>query len=236
MFDFLERHPTLRNALGMVLIFSFFIFIPPTQTEAAPLLLLAVAVAATAAAVVIYDFNSCNLNWIWGCSNNNGNGQQGSPTGGPGGPGSPGSPTGGPGGPVSPGGTPPVACLSDDDNACGRHGTGFIVNGECNADVPSNSECPVPVIGEEGFYADPARVRAGNTTTLHWNVTNATVCALVGGGLSLPLITELTDTEETGEIEAATTYTLTCWNGDAVDSPQASEQATVTLVPSFQEI
>jgi hypothetical protein len=91
------------------------------------------------------------------------------------------------------------------------------------------------MIGEEGFYADPNRVRAGNSTTLFWDVTNATICALVGGGLSLPLL-GVEGEQDTEDIEAATTFTLTCWNGDAVDSPQASEQATVTLVPSFQEI
>jgi hypothetical protein len=145
-----------------------------------------------------------------------------------------GGPSGGQsGGSGGAGGGAAQACSTSGTNACGMSGTGFITNGVCSATVPPNSACPVPTIGTNGFYAEPALVRSGEQTTLRWNVTNATTCSLSGGSLSL-LGLPLSGNNLSGSITQKTTYTLTCENGDG--GPSTSANTTVNLVPSFQEI
>ncbi|OGC84400.1 hypothetical protein A3F55_00270 [Candidatus Adlerbacteria bacterium RIFCSPHIGHO2_12_FULL_53_18] len=130
----------------------------------------------------------------------------------------------------------PIQCGLSNINGCGMQEPRTTFPGvACDLSPIPNSQCPVPVIGEADFYADPDRVRSGNTTRLYWEVSNATVCSLTGGGLNLlSLLDE--GAQETNDITAATTFTLTCSNGSAVDSPKASQQTNVTLIPSFQEI
>ncbi|MDP4020615.1 MAG: hypothetical protein Q8P58_01035 [Candidatus Adlerbacteria bacterium] len=237
LLDFVRRTP-LRLAL-FVLIAVFLLLAPAQFAVQADPVSLVIGLIITATAVVVVDYFVCGFDIFFFCDSkgnivgrvgpdgelipidNNRRDDEGRS--------GPGNNRGNWGGSDSNG----SACTSTLANACGMHGTGFIVNGICNATPPSNSSCPIPTIGTEGFYADPPRVRAGNTTTLHWDVTNATLCALTGGGLSLTSLGILGSTA-TAEINSATTYSLTCSNGP--DGPQASEQTTVTIVPSFEEI
>lgn len=125
------------------------------------------------------------------------------------------------------------ACSSVQTNTCLMHGTGFIVNGVCNATPPADSACPLPVIGTAGFYAEPARVKTGNASKLYWSVTDATTCALSGGGLSLPSL-GITGNTLTQSITEKTVFSLNCKNG--ANGPSSSAQATVNLVPTYEEI
>lgn len=120
-------------------------------------------------------------------------------------------------------------------NACGMVSTGFInQGGQCGATTPPLSACPAPVIGATGFYAEPARVKSGNTSTLHWNVTNATQCAITGGGISLVGL-GVAGQNQTNPITKQTTFTLTCENG-AAGGPSGQASAVVNIIPTFQEI
>jgi hypothetical protein len=124
-------------------------------------------------------------------------------------------------------------CTSAPNAVCGITSQGILVGGVCNAVTPSNSACPAPVIDEtSGFYADPALVRSGSTSNLHWNAANATTCNIAGGGLSLNGL-GVTGSTLTGTITGKTTYTLTCLNGAGGSS--SSVNATVNLIPSVQE-
>lgn len=125
-------------------------------------------------------------------------------------------------------------CTSPANAACGITSQGTIVGGVCNAVTPPNSACPSPIINaSSGFYADPTLVRSGNTSNLHWNATNATACAVTGGGLNLQGL-GINGSTVTGAITSKTTYTLTCING--AGGPVTSVNASVNLVPSTQEI
>ncbi len=98
---------------------------------------------------------------------------------------------------------------------------------------PSNALCPAPVIAKN-FYADPSRVREGNTTTLYWkDILNATACSLSGGGLTFKNL-GLSGNKATNAITGTTAFTLTCINGKG--GPETSVTTQVTLIPSFQEI
>lgn len=123
-------------------------------------------------------------------------------------------------------------CLST-PNACGLTSPGAIVAGSCTAVTPSNSTCPSPVIDGTNFSADPARVRKGTTTTLQWDIDDATTCSLTGGGLSLTGL-PVSGSRESNPIEVPTLFTLQCINGDG--GPSASGQVTVTVIPEVQEI
>jgi len=222
--------PFLKTLFALALVVVL-IAAPFTSIQADPVSVL-IAVVTAITAVLVVDATMCDVEIVFNCDDGPGGGSGGGGRGGGGGGGSVPSPaaSGGSGGG---GGSIPVACSTSLANACGMHGTGFIVGGVCNATVPPNSACPTPTISEEGFYADPDRVRKGNPTTLHWDVENATVCSLTGGGLELPPL-GIVGEQPISSINSATTYTLTCWNG--TDGPQASEEATVTIVPSYQEI
>ena len=137
-----------------------------------------------------------------------------------------------PGGGTVQGGAP-QACNSA-PNACGMTNVGFIQGGQCNATTPPLSACPAPIIGTTGFYAEPARVKSGTPSTLHWNVTNATVCSITGGGLSFAGL-GVSGQKPTNSITQQTTFTLTCQNG-AVGSPSNQASAVVNIIPTYQEI
>lgn len=111
--------------------------------------------------------------------------------------------------------------------------TGTLVGGVCNATVPPDSSCPAPVISNTGFYAQPALIKSGEQTTLYWNVSNATACALSGGSLGTLLGLGLTGNHLTGSITQKTTYTLTCQQGSG-SGPKTSSSVTVNLVPQYQ--
>jgi hypothetical protein len=141
-----------------------------------------------------------------------------------------GSPLGGTNGGVSGGGVP-QACQSAAANSCGMHGNGFLdANSNCNATPPPDSACPAPSIGS--FYANPARVQKNATSILYWSVTQATRCALSGGGLSLSSL-GITGQQPTNAITDSTDFTLTCQEGSG---PSSSQSTNVGLIPSYQEI
>ncbi len=242
MFNFLQHHSTIRNVFCAVLALSLFAVIPPPDTHAAPVIAVIVAVAATAAAVVIYDFNSCGLNWFWGCSNGRRSGGGG----------------GGGGGffnntfrnrdgrnsnrntnTNTNTGTSatPQRCNNSTANACGMTEVRYALPGQtCDITPIPNSRCPIPTISDNSFYADPTLVRHGNQTGLNWqNISNATNCMVTGGGLAVTdFALGITGNIPSPPITQKTIFTLTCRNG--AGGPQASKEATVNLVPTFQEI
>ncbi|OHB18901.1 MAG: hypothetical protein A2854_03555 [Parcubacteria group bacterium RIFCSPHIGHO2_01_FULL_56_18] len=81
------------------------------------------------------------------------------------------------------------------------------------------------------IYAKPSLVRSGGTSVIKWQSRETTSCTVVGtNGDSW----EGTAGEKTsGIIANETTYTLTCiaFNGQTV-----TDQATVTIIPVFQEL
>jgi len=236
MFSLLN-HPAMRVVvLCLMVVILFAPVYQPVQAGANPIVTLFVAVLTGGIGLLVYDAVSCDFNvFFYGCGGGGGGGGNGGGGNGSGNGTSNGAGSGGQGSGSGTGGSTATQCGVSVANACNMTELRFAFPGvACDLSPIPNNLCPVPVIGEVGFYADPARVRAGNTTTLHWDVTDATVCALVGGGLSLPLISDMDSSQETGEIEAATSFTLTCWNGD--DGPQNSEDVVVTIVPSFEEI
>ncbi len=126
----------------------------------------------------------------------------------------------------------PQICTSAPNAVCGITNQGTIVNGVCNATTPLNSSCPAPVIdATRGFYPDPNFVRSGDTTSLHWNATNATGCTIIGGGLNLANLGILGSTI-TGVINQKTVFTLTCTNGTG--GPSTSVNTTVNLTPEYK--
>src|SRR3989344_5794170 len=72
-------------------------------------------------------------------------------------------------------------------NACGMTNMGVYVGdtssgtASCNATPPPNSSCPTPQITQgAGFYANHLTVGPGGQSTLHWNASNSTGCAISG--------------------------------------------------------
>ncbi|HVU80340.1 MAG TPA: hypothetical protein VHD37_03190 [Candidatus Paceibacterota bacterium] len=132
------------------------------------------------------------------------------------------------------------SCCTSAQNACGQVNYARPSDsGSCSGitvSPPSNSSCPAPIIADKGFYADPSRVRSGNSAKLFWDVENATSCDLSGGSLvsQLGLAIKNALGLETGAIKEKTVFTITCQNG--LGGPTTSKQATVNLVPSYQEI
>lgn len=111
--------------------------------------------------------------------------------------------------------------------------------GVCDADTPPNSQCPAPVIGENGFYADPSiiggarLVNGQGQTTLHWQASNSTACSISGdNGFSA-------SGDASGEATATgltqtTTFTLTCQDGDG--GPTGKRSIRVIVDPKYREI
>lgn len=240
-----ERFSTVVSAVtacALIVALAVGIFSIPRTSEGAPIVAVILTVAVAATGVTIYDYNSCDINLVWGCNKNGGGGlkeqgggfwqrQENEPaeTGNEQTPNTPSGNTPGAGGGAS------GEICSSAPNACGMVSTGFInQGGQCGTTTPPLSACPAPVIGAAGFYAEPARVKSGNTSTLHWSVTNATECAITGGGLSLAGL-GITGQNPTNPIVQQTTFTLTCKNG-AAGGPSSQANATVNIVPTFQEI
>lgn len=81
------------------------------------------------------------------------------------------------------------------------------------------------------IYAKPSLVRSGDTTLVKWQSRETTECTVVGTNGDR---WEGTAGERTsGPITTPTTYTLTCtaFNGQTV-----TDQATVNITPTFQEL
>lgn len=234
----LPKNPIVRGlVLCLMVMLLFMPSVAQVQAGTNPLLTIFVAVMTGFIGVLIYDAVSCELNiFFGGCGGGGGGGGGSTPLNGSGSGNNNGGGPNGTGNNNGTGGGPnPVACTSTALNACSMAGSGFIVGGVCNATPPPNSACSAPVIDPDtGFYADPSRVRKGKTTTLRWDVTNATVCTLSGGGLSLSSLGITGDTP-TQPINQKTVYSLSCQNGTE-GGPVTSATATVNLIPSFEEI
>lgn len=233
------------TAIVLVVALAAGIFSIPRTSQGAPVVVVIFTAAVAATGVAIYDYNSCDINILWGCSSNGGSaggggGKSGAPDAG-GKQGQRGEPTGTDNqksqGDASQGGsTGGIEVCNSAPNACGAVNTGFInQKGQCSAIAPPLSACPAPTIGATGFYAEPARVKSGNTSTLHWNVTNATGCAITGGGLSLAGL-GTTGQHSTNSIREQTTFTLTCENGAVQGAPSNQANTTVNIIPTYKEI
>ncbi len=106
---------------------------------------------------------------------------------------------------------------SSAENACHMKSTGYIVNGVCNAVVLSIDQCPVPMTGwtlatpnnQRPFYAIPTSVLQGASSTIYWNVPNATACVVKGNGLDTGTTTP-TGTLGTGVLTRSTEFTMLC--------------------------
>ncbi|MEK7109225.1 MAG: hypothetical protein AAB919_02205 [Patescibacteria group bacterium] len=113
-------------------------------------------------------------------------------------------------------------------------GGGQICTPSCNATTPPDSQCPPPVIPPTtGFYADPTTVGRNGTTTLHWEATDASDCAIAGddgfahsGGGS--------GSVSSNPLVQTTTFTLTCTNSE--DGPSVSDSVRVIINPRYKEI
>ena len=113
--------------------------------------------------------------------------------------------------------------------------TGFISGGSCNATPPSNDSCPAPVIASGGgFYANPAIIGVGMSTTLHWSASNASSCDITSDSGFSALDQATAGSISTGPISATATFTLTCENGDG--GPSSSASVHVVVDPHFEEI
>lgn len=226
----------LFSLFGIGLIATVLI-VPPFSTKSAPVVVAIVATVTTVTtAVLVYDYNSCDLHVVWGCDddgggngsgNNNGNGANNGGTGQ--GQNNNGQNNGG-------NNTFQGEVCSSAPNACGLTSTGFEnAQGICGATPPPVSSCPVPVF-EEDLTAEPNLVREGETATLSWEVSDATVCSLNGGGLNL-LNLGVDGSQETEAINNRTEFTLTCTNGDLAEgAPSVSQTEVINTVPEFQEI
>ncbi|HVV38715.1 MAG TPA: hypothetical protein VHD31_00080 [Candidatus Paceibacterota bacterium] len=240
------KYTHIRAASVLVMLFLVFVLIAapfnaPAQADPVSLIIALVVGAAT---VVVVDYFVCGFDIFFYCDRNgniigsvgNGNGTGGTdfvPINGNNGTNGNNNGNGNNG---NNGNGNAIACLSTEVNACGMRGNGFIINNACNATPPPNSSCPAPVIGDKGFYADPASVRTGEKSKLFWNVTNATTCDLTGGGLTGQLGIAIKNLLGLGTntINSKTVFTLTCQNG--LGGPKTSKQTTVNLIPSYQEV
>ncbi|MDE2071305.1 MAG: hypothetical protein KGI70_01055 [Patescibacteria group bacterium] len=114
---------------------------------------------------------------------------------------------------------------------------GSVVNngngtGSCNATPPPNSACPPPVIGRN-FYASPAPVGPGMSTTLTWSAANASACKIDGDN-GFSNVGGSSGSVSTGPLASTTTFTLTCQNGGG--GPETSASVRVAVDPHYQEI
>ena len=103
---------------------------------------------------------------------------------------------------------------------------------------PSGSICVGTLgTGSSTFSADPARVQRGSSSTLTWTTSGMASCGIVGTDGSAPLASgsAVSDGQhtETAIVTQDTTYTLTCADGNGNSQ---SEQATVGIVPAYQEL
>lgn len=192
-----------KKSFAVVAIVSF-LLTAPLSARAIPLpILFLVVIPLTSAAIV--DSISCTINVVWGCDD------------------APAAPAGGGGG-----GSSPDACSSG-PNSCGMTNSGFIEGGSCNATPPPDSSCPAPVISQNDFFADPTKVREGESSTLTWDVQNATECTVTSdrgfnysGGAS--------GSVSSGPIPDTTMFTLTCQNGDGPSTSASLRVIIYTII------
>lgn len=118
------------------------------------------------------------------------------------------------------------------DAVCQFSGYGYGCSGNACQAPPSPGPGSIP----GGITATPRLVRAGNTVQVSWDVVNADAasCTVTGSnGDSWSGLASATRTS--GPINAQTVFLLHC-EGSAVDILTYDAQATVSIVPTYQEI
>lgn len=200
---------TLALCLGLVSLFSVALFTPPQTSRADPLIL-----GGILGGVLGIDFFSCGFNILFFCDSSGGGNVVGSNNGG--------------------NGIVQNPCTSA-ANACGQTNNGYFGSDgvTCSATPPPNSSCPAPVIDASSFSASPSTVGVNESSTLTWNVSDATSCTITGdngfsstGGNSGSI--------STGNLPQTTIFTLTCQDGDG--GPTASGSVKVIIAPHWKEI
>jgi hypothetical protein len=119
--------------------------------------------------------------------------------------------------------------------------SGYIVNGSCNVTAPLDSACPPPVIitdtnggggTDPNFTTTPRIVGKGGSSTISWDIPNATACTLTGNGVNV--VAGPKGSASSGILNSTKVFTLTCENGGGATSPRVSADIKV-IVLEFQE-
>jgi hypothetical protein len=101
--------------------------------------------------------------------------------------------------------------------------------GRCTA---GSSSCAYDAVSAD-FRAQPQIVRAGGTSRLYWNVSNAQSCTVSGNGQSWSMLSSMPDGVQTNPILTRTTYMLDCVAYPGQSDFHASTD--VLLEPQYQE-
>ena len=248
--------------LLMIVFAASSFFAAPARAFAGPII--ATILEVIIPPLIIVDALSCSLNAFWGCGGGGGGGGGGSGTVAA----TPCTTSANICGMTNTGNkledgscdaAPPAdnqcpACTSA-ANACGMVNSGYIVNGSCNVSTAPNTQCPAPVLtptdnggnggtgtsvttGGDPFYAKPSLIAQGASTTVYWNVQNATDCDISGNGLDSGSVSP-SGQMNSGIINATTVFSITCENGSASSvggaGPKASTTLKITIFPKFQE-
>jgi hypothetical protein len=193
-------------------------------------------------AVLIWDHNSCWLNWFWGCD---GDGGGAGPVPGDGCVSQPNICGGRRAGVIQGDGTcsaPPAqdseceACESG-PNSCGMRGSGYLVDGTCDAVVPSEDLCPPTVDAGGDLKALPSRFidAVGDTVMLTWSIGHSTDCSVSINGESqtVPTTTLAAAYTTPPLMRPANDVTLRCYN--SVPTNSASWTIRVMVNPNAVE-
>lgn len=125
---------------------------------------------------------------------------------------------------------------------CGADGNLYLEDASCNEVLDqacaygcSNNACYFPP-SSATVVAAPSIVKAGETSQISWRAENVKSCTVTGTngdswGCSASAC-DATTTEQSGLIQAQTTYTLSC---TALDSSSLGGSAVVDIVPDFVE-
>lgn len=189
-------------------------------------------------AALIWDHNSCWLNWFWGCDGGDGGG----PVPGEGCVSAPNVCGGRRAGIIQADGSCNAPAAQDsectpcqsDPNACNMRGSGYLVDGVCDAVVPPEEQCPPTVdIGGE-FRAIPSRFleNVGDTVQLVWSVNHADDCTLSINEQSqaVPTTTIAAPYTTPPFTRPANDVTLRCSNGGAAGGAANSASWTIRVV------
>lgn len=100
----------------------------------------------------------------------------------------------------------------------------------CNTSVSVVTPVPPPLTIDT-FSIDPTRVRSGNASTLHWEISNfvANACTITGSDNSSYEVDTASGSLVTNVITRATSFTLTCTGAGSITK-------TVGTIPRYQEI
>ena len=101
--------------------------------------------------------------------------------------------------------------------------------GQCITGAPASGDL---CAGSLSPCLDTTRVRSGQTTTLYWDIQNATSCTVAGNGQSWNGVSQ-TSGVTTSAITQSTRYTLTCLS---TDTSTFTDSVIINIVPAFREI